>query len=36
MITTWHINETLDEVIQFAEMYKIEGIDNQKIKIIQI
>ena len=36
MITTFHKNESLNEVIQFAEMYKIEGIENEKIKIIEL
>lgn len=36
LITTSHPNETLDEVIQFAEMFEIEGIDSEKIKIIEI
>ena len=36
MITTFHKDETFDEVIQFAEMYNLEGITNYKIKVIQI
>lgn len=36
MITTWHTNETLNEVIQFAKNYDIEGIDNEKIQIIEV
>lgn len=36
MITTWHTNETLDEVIQFAEYFDIEGYNSKKIQIIEI
>ncbi|MGI8786183.1 MAG: DUF7684 family protein [Pyrinomonadaceae bacterium] len=36
MITTWHTNETLDEVIEFAKDYDFEGIDNKKIEIITV
>ena len=36
MITTWHNNETLDEVVEFAKNYKIIGIDNKKVKIVTV
>lgn len=36
MITTLHIDETLDEVIQFAKDYKFEGIDNEQIRIVEV
>ena len=36
MITTSHPNETLEEVIKFAEMLEFEGIDNHRIKIIEL
>lgn len=36
MITTWHEDETLDEVIEFAKSFEIEGIDNEKVEIIEI
>lgn len=36
MITTWHTDETLDEVIEFAKDFYIEGIENEKIKIIEV
>ena len=36
MITTWHEDETLEEVVRFAKDYKIEGIDNQNLEIIEI
>lgn len=35
-ITTSHTDETLDEVIEFAKNYKFEGIDNEKVQIIEI
>lgn len=36
MITTWHENETLDEVIQFAEDFDIGVAENNKLKIIEV
>jgi len=36
LITTSHPDETLDDVIQFAEMVDIAEIDNEKIKIIEV
>lgn len=36
MITTWHTGETLEDVIEFAKSYDIEGIDNEKLEIIEI
>lgn len=36
MITTWHTDETLGEVIEFAKDFDIEGIDNEKVKIIKV
>jgi hypothetical protein len=36
LITTSHPDETFDEVIQFAETFHFEGIDNEKIRIIQV
>lgn len=35
-ITTSHENETLEEVIEFAEKYNFEGIDNEKVEIIKV
>ena len=36
IITTSHPNETLEEVITFAEIFEFEGIDNHEIKIIEL
>lgn len=36
MITTWHDDETLAEVIEFAKFYHIEGINNEQIKVIEL
>lgn len=36
MITTWHNKQTLEEVIEFAKDFDIEGIDNDKIDIIEV
>jgi len=36
MMTTSHPNETFDEVMQFAETFRIEGIDNKAVTVIQI
>lgn len=36
MLTSRHNDETLNEVVQFAEMIEIKGIGNEKIKIIEI
>ena len=36
MITTWHEDESLDEVVKFAKSYDIEGIDNEQVRIIEV
>ena len=36
MITTWHNDETLDNVVQFAKDFEIEGIENDNIEIITV
>lgn len=36
MITTWHNDKTLEEVVEFAKDFDIEGIDNEKVEIIEI
>jgi len=36
MMTTWHTDESLEDVIGFAKSYDIEGIDNEKVEIIQV
>jgi hypothetical protein len=36
MMTTWHTDESLDNVVEFAKSYEIEGIDNEKLEIIEI
>ena len=36
MITTWHDDETLDDVIYFAKNFDIEGINNEEVQIIEI
>lgn len=36
MITTWHNDEELYEVVEFAKSYDIEGINNEEIQIIEI
>ena len=36
MITTLHYDETLNEVIEFAKNYKIDGIENEMVEIIEI
>lgn len=36
LITTWHTDETLQEVIEFAKDFEIERIDNEKVEIIEI
>lgn len=35
MITTWHENETLDEVIEFVEMFDFENLGGE-IRFIRI
>ncbi len=36
MITTWHKNESLENVIEFAKNYNFEGINNAQFEIIEI
>ena len=36
LITTWHEDETLDEVIDFAKKYDFERIDNKKVEVIKV
>lgn len=36
MITAWHAEESLEEVIKFAKDYDIQGIDNEKVEIIEV
>jgi len=36
MITTWHPNETIEEVIEFAKNFDIEGINNEEIQVIEV
>ncbi|HQU86874.1 MAG TPA: hypothetical protein PKY59_27315 [Pyrinomonadaceae bacterium] len=36
MITTWHEDETLEGVIEFARNFEIEDVADEKIKIIEI
>lgn len=36
MITTWHEDETLEEVVEFAKSFEIESIDNEQVRVIQI
>lgn len=36
MITTWHPNETFEEVIEFAKNFDIEGINNEEIQVIEV
>jgi hypothetical protein len=36
MITTWHNDENLEEVIEFAKNWNVEGIDNESVEIIEI
>lgn len=36
MITNWHTDETLKEVVEFTKDYCIERIDDERVKIIEI
>lgn len=36
MITTWHTDETLEEVIEFARIFNIDDIENDEIQIIEV
>lgn len=36
MISTWHNDEELNEVVEFAKNYDIEGINNEEVQIIEI
>ena len=36
MITTWHNNETLDDVLAFAKAFHIDYPDNETVQIIEI
>ncbi len=36
MITSWHDDETLDEVIDFAEMFTLDEPDSGKVEVIEI
>jgi hypothetical protein len=36
MLTTWHTDQTLEEVIEFAKDFDIEGIYNERIEIIEV
>jgi hypothetical protein len=36
MITSWHEDETLDEVRDFAEMFSLDEQDSSKVEIIEI
>jgi hypothetical protein len=36
LITTSHPGETLDELTQFAELFQIEAIENEKLNVIRV
>ena len=36
MMTTWHNDETLDDVVEFAEIFHIDHGDNESVQIIEI
>ena len=36
MITTWHVDESLQEAVEFARSFKIEGADQCSVEIIEI
>ena len=36
MMTTWHTDETLDEVIEFARVLHIDHPDNETVQIIEV
>lgn len=36
MLTTWHDDETLEEIIEFAENVELDGLANEEIKIIEV
>lgn len=36
MITTWHNDEALEEVIEFAKIFNLDDIDNDEIQIIEV
>ncbi len=36
MITTWHTNETLNDVIEFAKDFDLDDIDNKEVQIIEV
>jgi hypothetical protein len=36
VITTWHNDEPLDEVIEFAKSYDVEGAERLDVQVIEI
>ena len=36
MVTTWHNDETLEEVIDFAKFFDIDHADNETVQVIEI
>ena len=36
MMTTWHTNETLDEVIEFAKIFYIDYPDNETVQVVEV
>ncbi len=36
MVTTWHTDETLEEVTEFAKFFHIDYIGNDQIQIIEV
>lgn len=35
-MTTWHEDETLDEVVEFAKIFELEGVVDNAIQIIEV
>lgn len=36
MVTTWHDDETLEEVVEFAKMFDIASSDEERVQVIEI
>lgn len=36
MITTWHNDEPLEDVVEFAKFFHFDDIDNNEIEIIEV
>jgi len=36
MVTTWHTNETVEEVLEFARQFEIDHPDNDIVQIVEV